>query len=240
MARQARIVLPGVAHHVTQRGNDQQMVFFTEGDRRRYLFYLAQSATLYGMRVFAYCLMGNHVHLVVVPLNEQALAKAIGRTHLMYAQYVHELHKRVGHFWQNRFYSCPLDGASAWRAAAYVELNPVRAGLAANAWDYPWSSAAVHCLGEPDAAGLLAVRDWFKLMPASQWKATLEAMAGSGQQDSELCNHTRLGRPLGDASFLDKIEARLGRSVRPRRVGRPRRSGPGDGNPVAGTPDSGR
>ena len=127
MARQPRIVLPGVAHHVTQRGNNRQDVFFVDDDRRMYLSCLKESAALYGLEVFAFCLMTNHIHLVATPHTEDALARAIGPTHLMYAQYVHRLHRRLGHFWQNRFYSCPLDEAHAHNAAAYVELNPVRA-----------------------------------------------------------------------------------------------------------------
>jgi putative transposase len=224
MARQARIVLPGVAHHVTQRGNDQQKVFFTESDRRLYLSYLRQSAELYGLRVFAYCLMTNHVHLIVVPLTEDALSKSIGRTHLMYAQHVHDLHKRVGHFWQNRFYSCPIDGTHSWQAAAYVELNPVRAGLVRDAWEHPWSSARVHCYEEDDPSGVLSVRDWFKLMPAAQWRATLTALAGSDPLEGQIAVHTRSGRPMGDPAFLDRLEARLGRGVRKPRMGRPKGS----------------
>ena len=144
MARQARCVIPGVAHHVTQRGNKRQDVFFVEADYRVYLSYLKESAQRYGLEVTAYCLMTNHIHLLAVPEEESSLSKALGRTHLMYAQYIHRLHGRLGHFWQNRFYSCPLDDAHAYHAAAYIELNPVRAGMAAQAWEYPWSSAAMH------------------------------------------------------------------------------------------------
>ena len=124
-------MLPGVAHHITQRGNNRQDVFFVEDDRRVYLSYLKESAERYGLAVSAYCLMTNHIHLVATPEAEDSLSKTLGRTHLMYAQYVHRLHGRLGHFWQNRFYSCPMDAAHAHHAAAYVELNPVRAGMVA-------------------------------------------------------------------------------------------------------------
>ena len=133
MARQARIVLPGVAHHVTQRGKNRQDIFFVDDDRRVYLSYLKESAARYGLAVSAFCLMTNHVHLVVTPETERALSKTLGRTHLMYAQYVHRLHGRLGHFWQSRFYSCPMDEAHAHNTAAYVELNPVRAGMVKSA-----------------------------------------------------------------------------------------------------------
>lgn len=130
------MVIPVVAHHVTQRGNYRQDVFFTEADRRVYRALLRESAKRHGLGVSAYCLMTNHVHLVMTPEREESLVKALGRTHLMYAQYIHRLHGRLGHLWQSRFYSCPLDNAHAHNAAAYVELNPVRAKMVKKAWDY--------------------------------------------------------------------------------------------------------
>ena len=145
MVRQARVVVPNVPHHVTQRGNNSQDVFFVDDDQRVYLSYLRDSAIRYGMTVSAYCLMTNHVHLIVTPTTEKSLAKALGRTHLMYAQYINRLHDRLGHLWQSRFYSCPMDENHMYNAAAYIELNPVRAGMVKVPWDYVWSSAGVHC-----------------------------------------------------------------------------------------------
>jgi len=223
MARQARIVVPGTAHHVTQRGNNRQDIFFVDGDRRTYLAYLKESSARYGLAVSAYCLMTNHVHLVVIPEREDSLSKALGRAHLMYAQYVHRLHGRLGHFWQNRFYSCPMDEARAHNAAAYVELNPVRAGMSEHAWDYAWSSAAAHC-GKGEPSGLLTLREWFEQTPVTQWKATLEAIATSGDTIKRLRLHTRTGRPLGDDSFLSKLETLLGRRIRATPAGRPKGS----------------
>ncbi|MBI2432596.1 MAG: transposase [Candidatus Hydrogenedentes bacterium] len=103
MARQARVVVPGAAHHVTQRGNYQQDIFFSEDDRRIYLRYLRESADRYDLSILAYCLMTNHIHLVAVPAREESLSKALARAHLLYAQHVHRLHQRVGHLWQSRF-----------------------------------------------------------------------------------------------------------------------------------------
>ena len=194
MARQARIVVPGATHHVTQRGNNRQDIFFVDSDRHTYLSYLKESAVKYGLAVSAYCLMTNHVHLIVIPEREESLSKALGRTHLMYAQYVHRLHGRLGHFWQNRFYSCPMDDAHAHNAAAYVEINPVRAGLCRHASEYAWSSAAAHC-GSGRPSGLLALDSWFSQMTPSDWKATLEAIAGSDETIERLRLHTRTGRP---------------------------------------------
>jgi len=238
MARQARIVLPGVAHHVTQRGNNRQDIFFVEEDYRVYLGYLKESAERYELAVSAYCLMTNHIHLVATPAREESLSKALGRTHLMYAQYVHNLHGRVGHFWQSRFYSCPLGDSHAYNAAAYIELNPVRAGLAARAWEYPWSSARAHCTKEGDPRGLLKLSAWFDAMPIKEWKATLKEIANSDTAIEHLRVYTRTGRPLGDDTFLSRLEATIGQRVRSIPRGRPK--GSKDKNKRKRQPNPGR
>jgi len=224
MARQARIVIPGAEHHVTQRGNYAQDVFFTDADRRAYLGFLRQSAREHGLAVSAYCLMTNHVHLVVTPSREDSLAKALGRTHLIYAQYIHGLHGRLGHLWQSRFYSCPMDDAHAHNATAYVELNPVRAGMVPAPWDFPWSSAAAHCGRAPDSSGLLDLNAWFAKMPPDDWVDTLRAIARSHEAVDRVRLHTRTGRPLGSDAFVAKVEASLGRRVRAVPRGRPKGS----------------
>ena len=152
MVRVARIVVPGARHHVTQRGNNRQDVFFVEEDRLVYLELLAKQGPLYGFHVEGYCLMTNHVHIVGVPQQEDALAKAIGRTHFLYTQYVNRLHGRSGHLWQNRFYSCALEDARVFDVLGYVELNPVRAGMVKKAWEYGWSSAAAWATQEIPAS----------------------------------------------------------------------------------------
>lgn len=222
MARQARIVLPGVAHHVTQRGSNQQDVFFTNDDRSVYLSYLKESGEQYGLTVSAYCLMTNQIHLVATPEREESLAKALGRAHLMYAQYIHRARGGFGHFWQNRFYSCPLDENHAHNAVAYIELNPVRAGLVTRPWEYTWSSAAAHCGDGGDPSGLLTLSAWFERIPAKEWRATLMTIAKLDEPVEQLRLHTQTGRPLGDDTFLNRIEALVGRRVRPLPVGRPK------------------
>ena len=223
MARLARIVIPGVAHHVTQRGNDRQDVFFTGDDRRVYLGLFCESARRNGVMLAAYCLMTNHIHLVLIPERAESLSRALGRTHLMYAQYVHKLHGRSGHFWQNRFYSCPMDDTHAQQAMAYVELNPVRAGMVKAAWDYPWSSARAHC-GMPDKNGAgvtTGVCPKSTGMSPDGWKALLRELAASPNTLlPSLRLHTRTGRPLGSDTFLSKVETLIGRRVRPLPVGR--------------------
>lgn len=224
MPRQARIVVPGVAHHVTQRGNNREDIFFVDDDRRVYLRFLKESARRCGLSVSAYCLMTNHVHLIVTPAQENSLAKALGRTHLMYAQYVHKLHGRCGHFWQSRFYSCALDDDHVHNAAAYVELNPVRARMHRLPWKYPWSSAATHCGEGGDPSAMLNLGEWFKDITPAKWKKTLKTIADDDGATEQLRMHTRTGQPLGSDTFLSKLETLLGRRVRSRPRGRPKGS----------------
>jgi len=221
MPRVARIVVPGVPHHITQRGNNRQGVFFVDDDRRVYLGLLAEQAEQYGLAVWGYCLLSNHVHLLAVPAREESLAKAVGRTHFEYTQYLHRLHGRSGHLWQNRFFSCALDEAHSWRALRYVERNPVRAKVVRVAWRYPWSSAAAHT-GMGAVATWLDLRAWQRAWTAEAWRANLgEAEGKEALETLRICTHT--GRPLGSDTFLSKIERALGRRLRPLPVGRPRK-----------------
>lgn len=229
MGRQARIVLPGVAHHVTQRGNDRQDVFFADADHALYLQYLRESAALEGLALSAYCLMTNHVHLIVTPEREDSLARALGRTHLMYAQHVLSAQGRSGHLWQSRFYSCALDEAHEPDASAYVELNPVRAGMVEAPWEYAWSSAAAHCGLGGDASGMLDLSRWFEVYSAGDWQKTLAAIGESEEMLDRIRTHTRRGWPLGSEAFLERVEKLVERPARPRKGGRPkgrRDSGP--------------
>ncbi len=109
MARIARVVAPGCWHHVTQRGNHQETVFFDDGDREAYLKFLIGHCRLAGVRLTGFCLMGNHVHLLLAPETEDGLAKTLGRTHTDYSRWLNLQMERTGHVWQNRYFSCPLD-----------------------------------------------------------------------------------------------------------------------------------
>ena len=129
MPRTARIVVPEVSYHITQRGNNKQDVFFVDDDQRVYLEILKEQSEKYGLQVEGWCLMTNHIHLVALPHGEDSLAKAVGRTHWLYTQYVNRLHGRSGHLWQNRFYSCMLSPMHFLSAMRYIESNPVRAKI---------------------------------------------------------------------------------------------------------------
>lgn len=223
MVRQARMVLPGVAHHITQRGNNRQDVFFTDDDRVAYLEILAQQSELYGLSVHGYCLMTNHIHLLAEPKAADSLAKAVGRTHFRYTLYINEMHVRSGHLWQNRFYSCMLDDGHYLDAMRYIERNPVKAKLVRRAWRWPWSSAAAHCELQPPPAAL-DTAPWQALrITGGEWENELI------QKDDEdvtgaIRRATCTGRPLGSDSFISKLEAAAGRRMRPLPHGRPRKT----------------
>ena len=221
MPRIARIVVTKVAHHITQRGNNRQDVFFVDDDRRVYLELLQKYCEKYGMRVHGYCLMTNHVHLVAIPDKEESLAKAIGRTHFCYSQYINRFHKRSGHLWQGRFYSCALDERHFWLAMRYIELNPVRAKLCRKPWRYKWSSAVAHIDGDAESE-LLNLSGWYKMISANWWREEL-ADGVDEQQVDRLRLNTHTGRPLGNDSFLSKCEKLIGRRVRPLPIGRPKK-----------------
>ena len=219
MPRVARIVIPGIPHHITQRGNNRQDTFFVDDDRRRYLAILKEQSKKFGLPISGYCLMTNHVHLIATPVDEDSLALAIGRTNLIYSQYVNRLHGRSGHLWQNRFFSCALDDHHFITALAYVERNPVRAVMTRKATDYPWSSARAH-LGKADASGLLDQLEWSKVPEAAEWRAWL-VRPEDETEIARLRLNTNRGRPLGTDGFLSKLEHKLGKRLRPLPEGRP-------------------
>ena len=166
MPRIARVVAAGVPHHITQRGNNRQQIFFSDRDRRFCLTLLRHHAERHGLRVLGWCLMPNHVHLIAIPEHERSLARALGRAHYEYAIYLNHERERSGHLWQNRFFSTPLDRHHLRVALRYVDLNPVRAGLAEEPAAYLWSSALPHVESIDPPFSARATR--IELRPASQ------------------------------------------------------------------------
>ncbi len=222
MSRPSRIVIPGCPHHITQRGNNRQEVFFIEEDRTFYLETLREQCERFSLAIQAYCLMDDHVHLVATPAREESLAKAVGRTNLYYTRYINRLHGRSGHLWQDRFFSCPLGKEYFRPAVAYMERNPVRARLVRSAWLYPWSSGSAHVKGV-DPTGLLDLAAWRRgVGKDTDWRAVLRKAQDPEMMD-RLRRWTSRGRPLGSDRFVAKLERALGRRLRPNPVGRPRK-----------------
>jgi putative transposase len=154
MVRFARVVALDVAHHITQRGNARRFILETDQERTVYLDLLHQGIQRYGVELIGYCLMSNHVHLVAVPQDQNALGRSLREAHGRFASYWNAVNHSSGHVWQGRYYSCPLDETHLWEALRYVELNPVRISLVASPEDWPWSSAAAHCGTGPAASWL--------------------------------------------------------------------------------------
>src|ERR1700690_36453 len=215
MARLPRVVIVDVPHHVTQRGNGRQAIFSSDSDRLAYLELLRQHCELYRLSLLGYCLMSNHVHLVVVPRTVPSLAKALQHTNGRYAAYWNARQSSSGHVWQGRFYSCPLDDAHLWIALRYVELNPLRAGMVDAAAQWRWSSAAAHC-GVRTPENWLELESWQKRWTVDAWIGYL-ADGESPDEVTALRQFTPTGRPLGDAPFVAQLEQATLRLLAPRK-----------------------
>lgn len=218
MARLARLVVPGYPHHVTQRGVRSIDIFTSDRDRHHYLQFMAEEAHRFGVSFMGWCLMTNHVHLIAIPRDAQALASAIGNAHRRYTRMKNFAEGTRGYLFQGRFASCVLNQQHLLAAGRYVERNPVAAGLVAHPQDYPWSSCRYHChLTDHDPLqthrtlpGL--VDNWANFLAASD-----EA------KEQAIRDKTRTGRPAGGNRFIMQLETLSGRALRPKPPGRPLR-----------------
>jgi len=217
MARMARTVFPGIPHHVTQRGVRRMDVFQGDDDYRAYIDLIRESCRKTGTEIWAYCLMSNHVHLILVPSTEDGLRAALGDAHRQYTRHVNFRENCRGHLWQERFHSFAMDESYLLAAVRYVELNPVHAHMVKQADEYKWSSARTHLAGKDDE--LVNVSPM--LARVSDWRAYLDCGLDEPMKKTFQL-HGRTGRPLGDDTFLDKLEQMAGRVLRPHKPGRKR------------------
>ena len=223
MGRIARIVSPGMPHHITQRGNRRMPTFFQDHDYVVYLKLMKTWCERHTVGIRAYCLMPNHVHLIAVPETVDGLARAIGEAHRRYTVRINRREGWRGYLWQGRFSSFVMDENYFLTAMRYVELNPVRAGLAASPADWPWSSARAHLSGQRDPL-IGDVREMVDYV--GDWERYL-ALDIEEVEFLRLRKHTSTGRPLGSDAFIHRLEERLGRLLRRRKPGprRPPRGG---------------
>ncbi|MGQ9800530.1 MAG: transposase [Candidatus Saccharicenans sp.] len=201
MPRKARIVFPNAPHHIIQRGNRNQIVFFEEDDKKLYLEILSYLCSRENLKVWCYCLMDNHVHLVVVPEDAMSLRRAIAETHKKYTYIINTRNKWKGHLWQGRFISYPMDEAYLYRCMRYIERNPVRAGLVALAEEYRWSSARAHVLNHEDSVLspiplAYRVEDWKNYLREPECQHDLKAFRQSN----------RSGMPVGSEAFKKRLK----------------------------------
>jgi putative transposase len=225
MARLARMIVPGAPHHVTQRGNRREPIFLEPGDEAIYLDLLSARLKRHGVACWAYCLMPNHVHLILAPSDETGLARAVGEAHRRYTAFIGARGRWTGHLFQGRFSSVAMDEDHLMAAFRYVALNPVKAGLAKAAPDWPWSSTAAHIAGKSTA--------YVDVTPALARVGDFAALVAPGPSVDEarwgeVLKAELIGRPVGAEAWVRGLEEQFGRGFSPKKRGRKRKA-PRDG-----------
>jgi len=199
------LVVPGVPHHVVQRGNRKQALFFDDDDRRAYLKLLGAACARHETRCFAWCLMDNHVHLILVPAGADGLRAPLASVHTTFSQRINRTRNLSGHLFQGRFASYAMDDAHLMVAARYIENNPVTAGLVKRADAWPWSSAHAHLTGRPDGLTEIAALG----AQVANWGAMLERGLEAADEQERIARALRTGRPLGPEAWLRALGDRL-------------------------------
>jgi putative transposase len=215
MARLPRMVLPGIPHHVTQRGNRRERTFFEDGDYALYLDLLAQAAARHGVEVWSYCLMPNHVHIVAVPRDEDALGRTFRDVHRRYTGFVNTRMRVTGHLWQGRFSSVAMDEAHLIAALRYVALNPVRARLVARAQDWPWASTRALFAAKDDHVVTVGPA----LKRTGDFRAFLSEDFDEAFAYAALRKAEGLGRPIGTREWLETMAEQSGMALLPGKRG---------------------
>ena len=215
MARMPRLVVPHFPHHVTQRGSRRQTTFYSPEDYEQYIDILATQKAKVGSEIWAYCLMPNHVHVIVVPHEAAGLSKLFGEAHRLYARRINERNGWQGHFWQERFHSFAMEERHALAAVRYTELNPVRAGLCDRAEDWPWSSVHAHSSNAPDRLTdsvpmLEDIENWQRFLGAPFSNRDLE----------KIRRCSKSGRPHGNPAFIERLEKQFERRLTKHAPGR--------------------
>jgi putative transposase len=223
MPRRNRIIVPGLPHHITQRGNGQKNIFDTDADRLVFLSLLGRYARQYALAIWGYCLMSNHFHLIAVPEREDSASNALGRLLADYARYLNVRRQSSGHLWQARYYSVPMEPGYCWKALAYVERNPVRAGMIDKAEQYRWSSAPSR-LGLGSTPAWLELRTWRGQWTPQEWLRFLEDRATEAVMRDELREVMLGGYPLGQ-ELVERLEGELGTRLHRGKAGRPPKQG---------------
>ena len=221
MARIARVVVEGMPHHITQRGNRRQKTFFSDEDYIAYIALMSEWCRKHAVDIWAYCLMPNHIHLIAVPEKKENLRLAIGEAHRRYTRRINFREGWRGHLWQERFSSFVMDAHYLPACTRYIENNPVRANLVRYAEKWRWSSASAHISGQNDA--LVDVDPLLSIIKGD-WRNFLGQRLLPMETD-DIRKHAQTGRPLGDVRFVTRLECLLGRELRPRKPGRKPKKG---------------
>lgn len=214
-------VLPGIPHHVTQRGNRRERTFFEDGDYELYQDLLAVAAARSHVEIWSYCRMPNHVHIIAVPSDADGLRRTFRYVHRHYTGYINARLRVTGHLWQGRFSSVAMDEPHLVTALRYVALSPLRARLVAKPQDWRWSSTSALPAGRDDGV--------VKVAPALERVGDFAAFLGEDFDEvlsyAALRKAESVGRPVGSAEWLANMEQRTGKTLAPRK----RRPQPGAG-----------
>jgi putative transposase len=225
MARHPRLILPNQPHHVIQRGNDRQLIFREQADYQRFLGWLKESAHFYSVAIHAYVLMPNHMHLLATPGDSEGLAQMMQKLGRFYVPWFNNKYQRYGGLFQGRFRTSLVDSERYFLACSrYIELNPVRAHLAASPLDYPWSSYAHHAGTRADPLVTDHALYWALGNTPFQREAAYIDLVQQGLAGDELdlINAAVLkGQPLGSDTFKAELERKTKRQILPAKRGRP-------------------
>ena len=230
MARSPRITIPALPHHVVQRGNNRQAVFFDDDDYRLYLECLRQAKEKCSCRIYAYVLMTNHVHVLVEPTRERDLGRfmqSVGRRHV---RRINAKYGRSGTLWEGRFKSAVVSRDEYLIVCSrYIEWNPVRAGIVKHPRDYRWSSYQHRALGSTD--GLLDQDPWYAGLggSATERQKAYEAWIAAEIREGEWDNvraATQRGRVIAREEFQKQVAAKVGRRLVGETRGRRKRKHP--------------
>jgi putative transposase len=226
MPRRARIMLADVPVHVIQRGNNRGACFVNDEDRNFYLFHLARGLGRFGCRLHAYCLMTNHVHLLLTPDSAESCAALMKHMGQLHSQYFNKRYGRTGSLWEGRFRSCLVQSEAYVLACyRYIELNPVRASMAIHPGGYPWSSYRNNALGEAATRVLTPHSEYLRLGDGTEERQKVYAGLFGSTADNERLEEIRAatngGYALGDELFRKTMSRALGRRVDKGKPGRP-------------------
>ncbi len=218
MARSIRYIIPNLPHHAIQRGNNRQNIFYNQADRNYFLSKLKEIAKKAQVSIGSYCLMTNHIHLLLYPKDGKGLIKVMKETAQHYTQYINRKHKRTGKLWENRYKLHIIDPENEWVIARYIEGNPARAKITEKAENYKYSSARANLLGERDS---LITKDIIKKDREGYRSFFYDLEAADPKHIKEIDITAEQQKALGSNKFITWLESRFDTCLRVRGRGRP-------------------
>jgi putative transposase len=228
MGRPPRPTDDGLVYHAINRGNNRDAVFTDDEDRRAFLRSLGQTQLRYPFRLYGYCLMSNHFHLLLRPEPGVTISRVLQSLTVAHTWRYHKRHRTVGHVWQGRFKSPVVqDDGHLWAVLRYIEANPLRARVVADPADYPWSSYPTHGLGHPDPL-LTPLTEWSDLggderSRRAAWRRKVRANQPAAEVEA-IRRSLRGGLPFGSPAWVEAMAARFGQPLERRPPGRPRKA----------------